>query len=58
MKVTVSKGQNVAIFTWSDDCEECNYTAIGFTDLEIDHIVESKANMGKNVEGYEVDLEL
>lgn len=58
MKVTVSKNENVAIFTWNDAATDCDYTAIGFSDEEIDQIIESKAYQGAEVEGYVVELDL
>lgn len=57
IKVIVEQGQNQAIFNWNDDCTECDYTAIGFEESEIDAIIESKAHMGKKVEGYEVQFD-
>ena len=57
MKVTVTKGQNVAIFTWNDAANDCTYTAIGFEDAQIDQIIESKAYMGQQVEGYAVEVD-
>lgn len=55
--VTVSQNDNVATFTWNDAANECDYTAIGFDDSEIDAIIESKAHMGTAVEGYEVEVD-
>lgn len=54
--VTVSADYKKAVFTWSEDCSECEYTAVGFDDSEIDLIMESKAHMGSDVEGYTVEI--
>jgi hypothetical protein len=54
--ITVSQNENVATFKWNDNAKECDYTAIGFTDAEVDAIIESKAHMGTEVEGYEVEV--
>lgn len=54
--VTVSKNDNVATFKWDDSASECEYTALGFSDEEVDAIIESKAHMGAAVEGYEVEV--
>ena len=56
MKVTVTKNNNVAIFNWNDSATDCDYTAIGFADNEVDEIIKSKAYQGAQVDGYEVEV--
>jgi hypothetical protein len=46
-----------AVFTWSEDFSEFEYTAIGFDDAEIDTLIEAKAHQGVDVNGYAVDLQ-
>lgn len=57
MKVTVTKGDSVATFTWSDDLMDCNMISIGFNDVELDEIMEAKGHEGANVPGYTVDIQ-
>ena len=57
MVITVAQNDKFAVFTWAEDCKSCDYTSHGFDDSEIDVIIENKAYMGKDVEGYEVGIE-
>ena len=56
MKVTITADYKKAVFTWNEDLTECEYTAVGFEDSEIDQLIELKANEGKIVDGYDVDV--
>lgn len=57
MKVTVTKGDNVATFTWSDDLMDCDMVSIGFDDDELVEIMDCKGHEGANVPGYTVDIQ-
>ena len=56
MNVTVTQGKNKAVFTWDESCNECDYVAIGFSDDEIDEMIEQKIHMGAQTDGYEVEV--
>jgi stress response protein YsnF len=56
MEITVSKEYRTATFTWSDDMQNCEVVAIGFTDEELDQIMEQSGHEGADVEGFEVRI--
>ena len=56
MIVTVTADYKKAVFTWSDDLEDCDMVAVGFEDDELDALMAAKAHQGANVNGYNVDI--
>ena len=57
MKVTITRDYAKAVFTWSDDLQDCHLTSYGFEDDEIDALMAAKAHEGKLTEGYTVEIE-
>jgi hypothetical protein len=55
--VTVTADFKKAVFTWSEDMSEFEYTAFGFEGDEIDSLIAAKAHQGVDVDGYAVDLQ-
>lgn len=47
-----------ARFTWSDDGDECEITALGFDDETIDRMIAAKAHEGADLEGFNVSIDL
>lgn len=56
MIVTVTADYKKAVFTWSDDLEDCDMVAVGFEDEELDALMAAKAHEGADVNGYNVDI--
>lgn len=56
MQVTVTAPYKKAVFTWSEDLEDCSVVAHGFEDDEFDASIEAGAHEGADVDGYEVSI--
>lgn len=44
------------IFQWNEDLTECNYSALGVTDEEVETLIDAKVNEGVDLEGWEVKI--
>lgn len=56
MTVTVERDYARATFTWSDDLQDCDVVAVGFSDEEIDAMIASKAHEGADFPGCKVTV--
>ena len=60
MKVTITANDTTrtarAVFTWTEDGQDCDVVAYGFSDDELDEILEAKGHEGADVAGYSVAI--
>ncbi len=56
MKITVTAPFKKAVFTWSDDLQDCNLESQGFDNDEIKMLMDVGAHEGADAEGYAVDI--
>jgi len=60
MKVAITKNSDpcaTAVFTWSDDLQDCDVLAVGIEDGELDALIAAKAHEGAEVDGYTTEIE-
>lgn len=60
MKITVTSNDETrdarAVFTWTEDGADCDVVAWGFSDDELDEILEVRGHEGADVEGCTVAI--
>jgi hypothetical protein len=59
MTITITSKTDLtktATFTWSDDGQDCDVLAVGFSDAEIDAMIEAKAHEGADFNGCTVEI--
>ena len=45
-----------AVFVWSSDLSDCEMTAYGLSDEEIDSLVASRVHEGADADGFNVEI--
>jgi hypothetical protein len=57
MKITATSEYKKAIFTWDENLTDCEVSALGLSDSDIDFLVENKAHEGKDVAGWDINID-
>jgi len=58
MKITATRNQSTATFTWNQDLTECNHVAMNVTDKDFDSLINNKVHEGSDLKGWEVRIDL
>jgi len=56
MEITVVTDYKKAVFTWDDDLENCDFVSMGFSDEEIEEMIQNKVHEGADFKNYEVTI--
>lgn len=54
--ITVTADYKKAVFTWDNDFENCDFKAYGFSDEEIDEMIENKVHEGADYKDLTVEI--
>ena len=58
MKIKANKDYATATFTWNDELTECQHVALGVSDEELNELIANKVHMGRDLDGWTVNVEM
>jgi len=56
MTIIATRDFQKAVFTWNEDLDECNHTALGISHKEMDTLIENKVHEGVSFKNWNIEI--